>query len=258
LLTRIAAEHKAIVNTIANRTVAEVRQGKASFRFLSSAEDRIATQAALAWEADLVLLAVDATQGVLPVHREHVLVTRQMGVPMLVIAFTKSRAIDDPQLLELEELETRELLKTYDFPGETTLTVFDDPSAKTTADSKRSKGPVRIVQSLEAIAKKRSEAESVVADRQFRASLYSLVPQEAFTPEVAIPVRSGATSALIGNESVAAKVIAPREIAPGENGEIEIVFAKLIRVAKGQRFLLLNRGHIAATGFFLTNDSGNH
>lgn len=253
LLTTIAAAHATPVNTDGSRTTADLGRETAKLRFLSSREDTVATQAALAWEADLVLLAVDARQGPLPIHREHVLVTRQMAVPALVVAFTNSGAIDDPELLELEELEMRELLNTYALPGDTAPCIFDHQAARTTAGSKAPKGPFQIVQSLEAIAKKRRPPESVREGTRFRASVYALVPQEAYTRDVAIAVKTGPATTLVGNESVAAEVIASREIAPGSNGEIDIIFARPMRVGAGQRFLLLNKQHVAATGFFLTD-----
>jgi hypothetical protein len=234
LLANIAAAHDATVKTIGPRKVAELRQGAGFCRFQSSGEDSISTQAALAWEADLTLLAVDATQGPLPIHREHVLVSRQMAVPTVVIAFTKSRAIDDPELLEMEELEMRELLSKYALPGDRAPCVFDHQATKTPAGSKASKGPTQIVDSLGAIAKKRIPSKGDREDKRFKASIYSLPPQEAFTRDVATAVKTGPTTALVGDESVAAEVIAPREIAPGENGEIEIAFARSIELFQRQ------------------------
>src|SRR6195256_3766483 len=64
------------------------------------------------------ILVVAATDGPMPQTREHVLLARQVGVPYLVVALNKVDAVDDPELLELVELEVRELLKTYKFPGD--------------------------------------------------------------------------------------------------------------------------------------------
>jgi translation elongation factor EF-Tu-like GTPase len=226
-------------------------------RFLSSEEDGISVQAALAWDADVILLAVDATQGPLAVHREHVLVSRQMAAPVVVIAFTKSRSIDDPKLLELEELEMRELLNSYALPGDTGPCVFDHQATKIPAGSKASKGPLQIVASLGAIAKKRNAPDKTREEKRFKASIYSLTAQEAFSRDVALPVKTGPTTALVGSESVAAEITVAREIAPGGNGEVEILFERPIRVGDGQRFLLMNRQHVSAAGFFLAKDAGS-
>jgi len=61
---------------------------------------------------------VAATDGPMPQTREHVLLARQVGVPYIVVALNKCDAVDDPELLDLVELEVRELLKSYQFPGD--------------------------------------------------------------------------------------------------------------------------------------------
>jgi elongation factor Tu len=64
------------------------------------------------------ILVVAATDGPMPQTREHILLARQVGVPYLVVALNKVDAVDDPELLDLVELEVRELLSHYGFPGE--------------------------------------------------------------------------------------------------------------------------------------------
>ena len=69
-------------------------------------------------QMDGAILVVAATDGPMPQTREHVLLARQVGVPYIVVALNKCDAVDDPELLDLVELEVRELLKTYKFPGD--------------------------------------------------------------------------------------------------------------------------------------------
>src|SRR5438128_5772190 len=64
------------------------------------------------------ILVVSAVDSPMPQTREHVLLARQVDVPCLVVALNKVDAIDDPELSDLVELEVRELLKTYGFPGD--------------------------------------------------------------------------------------------------------------------------------------------
>ncbi len=64
------------------------------------------------------ILVVAATDGPMPQTREHILLARQVGVPYLVVWLNKVDAVDDPELLELVELEVRELLSSYGFPGD--------------------------------------------------------------------------------------------------------------------------------------------
>jgi elongation factor Tu len=69
-------------------------------------------------QMDGAILVVAATDGPMPQTREHVLLARQVGVPCIVVALNKCDAVDDPELLDLVELEVRELLKSYKFPGD--------------------------------------------------------------------------------------------------------------------------------------------
>ncbi len=69
-------------------------------------------------QMDGAILVVAATDGPMPQTREHILLARQVGVPAMVVYLNKVDAVDDPELLELVELEVRELLSMYDFPGD--------------------------------------------------------------------------------------------------------------------------------------------
>ena len=71
-------------------------------------------------QVDGAILVVSATDGPMPQTREHVLLARQVGVPYIVVALNKADMVDDEELLELVELEVRELLTSYDFPGDDT------------------------------------------------------------------------------------------------------------------------------------------
>ncbi len=69
-------------------------------------------------QMDGAIVVVDATDGPMPQTREHILLARQVGVPYIVVALNKVDMVDDEELLELVELEVRELLSEYDFPGD--------------------------------------------------------------------------------------------------------------------------------------------
>ena len=97
-------------------------------------------------QMDGAILVVAATDGPMPQTREHVLLARQVGVPSLVVFLNKCDMVDDPELIDLVESEVRELLKKYEFPGDTTpvirgsalkalnATSADDPDAKCILD----------------------------------------------------------------------------------------------------------------------------
>src|SRR5437588_2645360 len=69
-------------------------------------------------QMDGAILVVSAADGPMPQTREHVLLARQVGVPYIVVAMNKVDMVDDPELLDLVELEVRELLSSYEFPGD--------------------------------------------------------------------------------------------------------------------------------------------
>jgi elongation factor Tu len=69
-------------------------------------------------QMDGAILVVSAADGPMPQTREHVLLARQVNVPYIVVALNKCDQVDDPELLDLVELEVRELLSSYEFPGE--------------------------------------------------------------------------------------------------------------------------------------------
>ena len=70
-------------------------------------------------QMDGAILVVSAADGPMPQTREHILLARQVGVPYIIVYLNKCDMVDDPELLELDEMEVRELLSSYDFPGDT-------------------------------------------------------------------------------------------------------------------------------------------
>ena len=69
-------------------------------------------------QMDGAILVVSAADGPMPQTREHILLARQVGVPAMVVYLNKADQVDDPELIELVEMEVRELLSSYDFPGD--------------------------------------------------------------------------------------------------------------------------------------------
>ena len=93
-------------------------------------------------QMDGAILVVSAADGPMPQTREHILLARQVGVPALVVYMNKVDMVDDPELLDLVELEVRELLSSYEFPGDkipivrgSALMALDDKEPKIGRDS---------------------------------------------------------------------------------------------------------------------------
>src|SRR5215813_8193225 len=76
-------------------------------------------------QMDGAILVVAGTDGPMPQTREHILLARQVGVPYIIVYMNKADMVDDKELLELVEMEVRELLSKYEFPGDDTPIVID-------------------------------------------------------------------------------------------------------------------------------------
>jgi elongation factor Tu len=100
-------------------------------------------------QMDGAILVVSAADGPMPQTREHILLARQVGVPAIVVALNKCDMVDDPELLDLVELEVRELLTSYGFPGN------DIPVCRISAlkagqgDPEAEKGVLALMQSVD-------------------------------------------------------------------------------------------------------------
>jgi elongation factor Tu len=100
-------------------------------------------------QMDGAILVVSATDGPMPQTREHVLLARQVDVPYLVVALNKVDAVDDPELLDLVELEVRELLKSYGFPGDDTPVIRLSALKAIQGDPEGEAGVLKLMEALD-------------------------------------------------------------------------------------------------------------
>ena len=96
-------------------------------------------------QVDGAILVVSAADGPMPQTREHVLLARQVGVPSIVVALNKVDMVDDEELLELVELEVRDLLNEYDFPGDDTPVVGVSALQALAGDADAAEGIVELM-----------------------------------------------------------------------------------------------------------------
>jgi elongation factor Tu len=101
-------------------------------------------------QMDGAIVVVAATDGPMPQTREHVLLARQVEVPYLVVALNKVDAVDDPELLDLVELEVRELLKTYGFPGDELPVVRVSALKALQGDPEAEAGVLKLMEAIDA------------------------------------------------------------------------------------------------------------
>jgi elongation factor Tu len=101
-------------------------------------------------QMDGAILVVAATDGPMPQTREHILLARQVGVPAMVVFMNKVDAVDDPELLDLVELEVRELLSKYEFPGDD-IPIIRGSALKALEGDKGELGEQAILKLIEAV-----------------------------------------------------------------------------------------------------------
>ena len=99
-------------------------------------------------QMDGAILVVSAADGPMPQTREHILLARQVGVPAIVVFLNKADQVDDPELLELVEMEVRELLSSYDFPGDD-VPVITGSALQVLEGDKRAM--IKIIELMEAV-----------------------------------------------------------------------------------------------------------
>jgi elongation factor Tu len=101
-------------------------------------------------QMDGAILVVSAADGPMPQTREHILLARQVGVPALVVFMNKVDMVDDPELLELVEMEVRELLSSYQFPGDD-IPIIQGSALCALEDRDPEKGEAAILKLMEAV-----------------------------------------------------------------------------------------------------------
>ncbi len=117
-------------------------------------------------QMDGAILVVSAADGPMPQTREHVLLARQVGVPYIVVFLNKVDLVDDPELLELVEMEVRELLNKYEFPGDEVPIIRGQAKAAMESDGKDDEANAPIDELLAALDKYIPEPERLT-DKPF-------------------------------------------------------------------------------------------
>ncbi len=153
-------------------------------------------------QMDGAILVVSAADGPMPQTREHILLSRQVGVPYIVVFMNKADQVDDPELLELVEMEIRELLSSYEFPGD------DIPIAIGSA-----------LKALEAPEDPSDEAYAPIAELMNNVDEYIPTPDRKADMPFLMPVEDVFT--ITGRGTVATGRVERGQLKPGD--EVEIV-----------------------------------
>src|ERR687886_590172 len=199
-------------------------------------------------QMDGAILVVSAADGPMPQTREHILLARQVGVPYIVVALNKVDMVDDPELLELVELEVRELLSSYEFPGD------DVPVVRVSALKALAGDNVGVL--LRGTGKDDVERGQVLAKpgtitphTNFEAQVYVLSKEEGgrHTPFF----NNYRPQFYFRTTDVTGEVVLPQgtEMAmPGDTTEMTVRLISPIAMAEGLRFAIREGGRTVGAG----------
>ena len=201
--------------------------------FLLPPSQATAAQAAdTAQHAALGVLVVDSATGPLPVTREHILVARQADVPKLAVLFSQSDALDDKDLLELETMEMRNLLDTYEMDGEHARIYVGD------------QGLQQLLADAAALAPRPQPSAPLADSRSLHGYIYNLSRVEGGHALSA----GDSMDIWIGGQTVRCRLVSPQSVADGETPEVRLETEKPLAATEGQRFLLQQNGRLIAAG----------
>lgn len=246
LLNQLAAASDAVVNDDTKEIASAATVKNCRVTMSTAKSDDVAANASICSVANLAIIAVDARNGPMPVHREHILFARQMHIPDILIAFTHSDAIDDPELLELEELEMRELLNAYDWSGDDAIVAFDSERAKVEHGAGSLMG-AHVLSRFFPQAVERPKRPPEVESTACSVEIYALAEQEAF-PLKTTGISSGDYTAVFGEWTPKVTVQSNSPIGPGKTGSTRLVFDSPLSIYSGQRCAILVADHVAAVG----------
>jgi hypothetical protein len=239
---------------LAERLTAAAKS-RPELRFVAAAGDGATEHLKLAAQADIMLLVVNSLDGPMPITREHALIARQMDVPEVVIAFTNTTGVDDPELLELVEMEVRELLNKYQLPGDNVACMLDEPKARVRPALKAARGPGAMVVALAASTARRAADKQPAepAAQSQRAGVYVLADLETFARNVARPLSSGPVSLNFGEHQYDVDLRVASPIEPAGHAEVVVTFKKppASHINIGDRFVFLRDDHVIAAGVLI-------
>src|SRR2546427_52646 len=192
-------------------------------------------------QMDGAILVVSAADGPMPQTREHILLARQVGVPYIVVYLNKADMVDDKELLELVEVEVRELLSKYDFPGDKT--------------------PIVIGSALKALEGEDSElgTKSVLKLAEALDS-YIPTPKREIDKPFLMPVEGGRHTPFLNNyrpqfyfrtTDVTGSVELPKGtemVMPGDNVKMVVTLITPIAMEQGLRFAIREGGKTVGAG----------
>ena len=191
--------------------------------------------------ADLAFVVVDSTDGPLPISREHVVLARQTRVPLTGIYFAETRKVDDAELLELEELEMRELLSIYKLEGDK-APVFSD-------SAKGSNGVPALRRFLTSGLSTRPPEGPLRMGSEFHGTFYLLTEPEGRERNRATTITNGSKLEIwISGAHRSAVAKTQGKHWPGDVPDFAMELDAPAKMAEGSRLLLIQSGMVVGVG----------
>src|SRR3989441_804657 len=201
-------------------------------------------------QMDGAILVVAATDGPMPQTREHILLARQVGVPYIVVFLNKCDMVEDAELLELVELEVRELLKIYQFPGDQVPVIRGSALGALNGEEKWEK---TILDLMEAVDKHVPLPQRDV-DKPFAMPIEDIFSISGRGTVVTGRVERGKLKVseeveIVGFRPTIKRIVTGVEmVMPGDNVSIEIQLITPVALEKGLRFAIREGGHTVGAG----------
>lgn len=215
-----------------------------------------ATFAAAAHNSDFVLLVTDATQGPLPIHREHAMILRQLGIKAIGLLFANTEQLsgmsDALELLELEELEVREVLNAYDLPGDTVTCFHDTKLPGIDPAPQLILGVSGIVEWLKSQEARSLPSPPPATIHECESEIYVMTQEESGHSR---PLANGDSVGVFMNGDLGEGTIgADSELPMGSLSVASLRFAEPVAFAIGNRFLVIVDGHAVGAGVVTSVD----
>ena len=237
---RLARQFKARVSEAGGVRLATTADRKIEITVARAGRDPVAVANQLL-TADVAFVVLDTTQGPLPIVREHVIVARQAGVPLVGLYFVETAKVDDPELLELEELEMRELLSAYKLKGDEAPIFFDSLSLTHGVHALR----VFLISKVST----RAPAVALRMGREFHGTFYLLTEPEGRERNRTVPVVNGSKlDVWIGGFHGPAVVKTSGKHSPGDVPDFVLQLESPAKMAGGDRLLLVRNGMVVGLG----------
>src|SRR3989454_68131 len=206
-------------------------------------------------QMDGAILVVAATDGPMPQTREHILLARQVGVPRIVVALNKVDAVDDPEILELVELEVRELLSKYEFPGDDIPVVKVSALKALEGDPQWEDSIMKLMDAVDSYipvperALVLAKPGSIKPHTEFDSRVYVLTKEEGgrHTPFF----KGYRPQFYVRTTDVTGEVELPEGtemVMPGDNIDMKIKLITPIAVEEGMRFAIREGGRTVGAG----------